>query len=90
MIDRSKSATIGNWKVMMIVAFYQDMVLGYQVLPKNKYVDNRLYLEFLENVVLKYVDKNIEFDIQLSYTIMHDHINIEILKSSLRDIDGRD
>lgn len=43
---------------MMIVAFHQDIVLGCQVLPKNKYVDNKVYLKFLENAVLKYVQKH--------------------------------
>ena len=49
-------ATIDNWKVMMIVAFHQNRVFGYRILPKNKRVDFQVYIDFLSQVILPEVN----------------------------------
>jgi transposase len=46
-------------KVMMIVAFHKDLVAGYKILSRNKNVDNIVYREFLEDVILPYVQKHL-------------------------------
>ena len=47
--------TLRDWKVMMIVAFHRNRVLGYQILARNVNVDNNVYLEFLRDVVARAV-----------------------------------
>jgi hypothetical protein len=37
---------IADWKVMLIVAFYQDRILTYQVLPKNTNVNEEVFFKF--------------------------------------------
>ena len=49
-------ATIDNWKVMMIVAFHQNRVFGYRILPKNTNVDFQEYIDFLSQVILPEVN----------------------------------
>ncbi len=36
----------------MIIAFYQNLILAYQVLSKNTNVDFEVYLDFLSQVIL--------------------------------------
>lgn len=45
-------------KMMMIVAFHKDLVAGYKILSRNKNVDNIVYREFLEDVILPYLQKH--------------------------------
>jgi hypothetical protein len=75
-------------KVMMIVAFHKNQVAGYQILPINQNVNNEVYREFLENVILPYV-KNTGFGTHSSCMIMRGHTNIKTSKLSFRGIDGR-
>ena len=42
---------IADWKVMLIVAFYQDRILSYQVLPKNTNVNGEVFYLFLSDYV---------------------------------------
>jgi hypothetical protein len=42
---------IADWKVMLIVAFYQDRILTYQVLPKNTNVNEEVFFKFLSDYV---------------------------------------
>jgi len=42
---------IADWKVMLIVAFYQDRILSYQVLPKNTNVNGDVFFTFLSDYV---------------------------------------
>ncbi len=47
-----------DWKQMMIVAFYQNQVLGYQILAKYQTVNNDVYVQFLERVILPYIQRH--------------------------------
>ena len=40
-----------NWKVMMIVAFHENQVFGYRILPKNTNVNFEVYINFLKEVI---------------------------------------
>jgi hypothetical protein len=42
----------------MIVAFYQNRVLGYQILPKYQTVNKDIYVQFLERVILPYIQRH--------------------------------
>ncbi len=43
---------------MMIVAFYQNRVLSYQILPKYQTVNKDIYVQFLERVILAYIQRH--------------------------------
>jgi hypothetical protein len=49
---------MSDWKVVMIVAFHQNRVLVYQVLPKNTNVNFEVYLDFLSEVLHRETNKH--------------------------------
>ena len=51
-------ATISDWKVMMIVAFQQNRIIAYQILPKNTNVNFEVYLNFLSQVLHREINKH--------------------------------
>jgi [histone H3]-lysine36 N-dimethyltransferase SETMAR len=70
---------MSDWKVMMIVAFHKNEVLGYQILPRNTNVDNNVYVRFLDAVVLRGVwRKDIIHPIILHDNARpHKHLNVK-------------
>jgi hypothetical protein len=51
-------STISDWKVMMIVAFHQNRVIAYQILPKNTNVNFEVHLNFLSQVLHRETNKH--------------------------------
>lgn len=49
--------TIGDWKVMLIMALHQNQIIAYQILPRNRNVNHDVYLEFLEQYLLPAVKR---------------------------------
>jgi len=49
---------MSDWKIMMIVAFHQNLVLAYQTLPKNTNVNFEVYLNFLSEVLHRAKNKH--------------------------------
>jgi len=46
-----------QWKCIMIVALWQKQVFTYEILPAGQTVNNEVYLNFLERLVLPEVNK---------------------------------
>jgi hypothetical protein len=57
-VDRPVRSTISDWMVMMIVAFHQNRVIAYQILPKNTNVNFEVYLNFLSQVLHRETNKH--------------------------------
>jgi hypothetical protein len=49
--------TLEQMKVM-IVAFHENEVAGFKILPKNTNVDHHIYLDFLEKIIVPYLQKH--------------------------------
>jgi hypothetical protein len=50
--------TLEQMKVMMIVAFHKNQVAGFKILPKNTNFDPHIYFDFLEKIIVPYVQKH--------------------------------
>jgi hypothetical protein len=68
-----------DWKVMMIVAFTSNQIFGYQILPRNKNVDNEVYVKFLNDMVARYtLQHHIRCQIILHDNVRsHKHQNVK-------------
>jgi hypothetical protein len=38
--------------MMMIIVFHQNLIFGYQILPKNTNVNFQIFIDFLEQIIL--------------------------------------
>jgi transposase len=49
---------MSDWKLMMKIAFHQNRILAYQILPKNTNVNFEVYLNFLSEVLHRGTNKH--------------------------------
>jgi len=51
-------STLEQMKVMMIVAFHKNQLAGFEILRNNANLDYHIYLNFLEKIIVPYVQKH--------------------------------